>query len=137
MSKLKEDTLVLNQGESNEIELKSYIGGERNTVTVVFRPVPKRGGGENKKYHVGVSRCGDNERYSKELGTNIAVHRSAIQPYAILHADNDAVLRGVAESIISHMDCAKQPQLQNCIRLPKNKVKSKTRQNQKKAVETN
>jgi len=111
--------------------LDCFIGGERNTVTVVFRPVGKPVK-KNQEYHIGVSRCGDGQRYQEELGIDIAAHRSQISPYAKVETDTPETLKVVAQTIASHMsNHARQPQFK-CHRLPKNQVKSLKRQNQRK-----
>lgn len=71
--------------------------------------------GEDRMY-IGVARCGNVDNYNEELGKEIALRRTAIQPYTTIELQNmgaagrtrEKQFGLIAESISNHIISTKQ-----------------------------
>ena len=72
---------------------------------------------DDNHYRLGVTRCGDNERYIRKLGIDIATHRAEIQPYTIISKGDANFLGAISRSISKHIEFERQPTLSNLRRI--------------------
>ena len=54
---------------------------------------------KNKEISFGVARCGNNEEYDEELGTNIAAHRAKIAPYFKVDMPPKVTIKNMVEVV--------------------------------------
>ena len=83
-----------------------YTSIGRNKITIV--------GVQNENtVALGVARCGNDDRYSPELGVEIATHRATIQPFCSIAIKNKEEFSLAANVIVSHIESQRQPSLKN------------------------
>ena len=87
---------------------KLFISSGRNVVTIigVFDK-------EEKVINIGVARCGNGQKYNKELGIEIARNRANIQPYTTISSKGKVAFDTTCEVICNHINYQKQVHIQN------------------------
>lgn len=83
-----------------------YISKHRNHITVVAVQV------NEDEFYIGVARCGDGEKFSKELGLEIAERRALVTPFTkVKRLDQNTFDRILAPAIAENQHCMRQSNL--------------------------